>query len=148
MAENYRGALVGPQFAADLKRTVDRVDGMRLSQQSTRIPTRNEDYYYRFPKATVRACTFTGSWQINEEKTIQLKYVSGTVKATNLFCGLNPTSACNAVVAKEGQGTAAIWVLVDVDLTGQPGYSNSGTHVLTVVNGVLRWTPTTVCATQ
>ena len=92
-----------------------------------------------------RICTFTGSWAINASKTVTFKGVTSTpntASVVNLVCGLNPgTVTCDVSVAKDGTA----WYLVQPNLTQQPGYSGSGTHVLTIQNGSLRWVGTTAC---
>lgn len=93
----------------------------------------------------VRMATFTGSWLINAQKTVTLKYQTttpNTVSAFNLVCGLSPAGSCDVSIAKEGTA----WYLVQPNLTQLPGYSGSGTQVLTVVNGNLRFIGTTACA--
>jgi hypothetical protein len=92
-----------------------------------------------------RVCTFTGAWSINTAKTVTFRNVTttpNTVSVTNLVCGLSPTGSCDATIAKDGTA----WYLVQPNLTQQPGYSASGTHVLTIQGGVLRWLGTTACA--
>ena len=92
-----------------------------------------------------RVCTFTGAWSINSAKTVTFRNVTttpNTVSVTNLVCGLSPTGSCDATIAKDGTA----WYLVQPNLTQQPGYSASGTHVLTIQSGVLRWLGTTACA--
>jgi len=91
-----------------------------------------------------RVCTFTGAWAINTDKTVTFRGVTSTpntVSAINLVCGLSPTGSCDATIAKDGTA----WYLVQPNLTQQPGYSASGTHVLTIQDGVLRWLGTTAC---
>jgi hypothetical protein len=91
-----------------------------------------------------RVCTFTGAWAINTAKTVTFRNVTttpNTVSAINLVCGLSPTGSCDATIAKDGTA----WYLVQPNLTQQPGYSASGTHVLTIQGGVLRWLGTTAC---
>jgi hypothetical protein len=91
-----------------------------------------------------RVCTFTGAWAINTAKTVTFRNVTttpNTVSVTNLVCGLSPTGSCDATIAKDGTA----WYLVQPNLTQQPGYSASGTHVLTIQGGVLRWLGTTAC---
>lgn len=91
-----------------------------------------------------RVCTFTGAWAINTAKTVTFRNVTttpNTVSAINLVCGLSPTGSCDATIAKAGTA----WYLVQPNLTQQPGYSASGTHVLTIQGGVLRWLGTTAC---
>jgi hypothetical protein len=96
-------------------------------------------------RKTFRICTFTGAWSISATKTVTFKYQTSTpntVVATNLFCGLNPGTAVTDIsISKEGTA----WFLVQPNLTQQPGYSGSGTQVLTIQNGVLRWIGTTAC---
>lgn len=91
-----------------------------------------------------RVCTFTGDWAINTAKTVTFRNVTttpNTVSAINLFCGLSPAGSCDAAIAKDGTA----WYLVQPNLTQQPGYSASGTHVLTIQGGNLRWLGTTAC---
>jgi hypothetical protein len=93
-----------------------------------------------------RVATFTGGWGINTAKTVTFRNVTttpNTVSVTNLVCGLSPTGSCDATIAKDG----AAWYLVQPNLTQQPGYSDSGTLVLTLQGGVLRWLGTTACTT-
>ena len=92
-----------------------------------------------------RVCTFTGAWAINSAKTVTFRGVTSTpntVSVTNIVCGLSPAGSCDATIAKDGTA----WYLVQPNLTQQPGYSASGTHVLTIQGGVLRWLGTTACA--
>lgn len=91
-----------------------------------------------------RICTFTGSWAINGTKTVTFKNQTttpNTVSVVNLVCGLNPSGSCDVSVAKDGTA----WYLVQPNLTQQPGYSGSGTQVLTIQNGSLAWVGTTAC---
>ena len=86
-----------------------------------------------------RVCTFTGSWSINASKTVTFRGSTNTLSVVNLVCGLNPSGSCDVSVAKDGTA----WYLVQPNLTQQPGYSGSGTQVLTIQNGSLRWVGTT-----
>ena len=88
-----------------------------------------------------RVATFTGAWPINTAKTVTFRNVTTTVNATNLVCGLSPSGSCDVSIAKDGTA----WYLVQPNLTQQPGYSTSGTHVLTIQGGNLRWLGTTAC---
>jgi len=91
-----------------------------------------------------RVCTFTGAWAINSAKTVTFRGVTSTpntVSVMNIVCGLSPAGSCDATIAKDGTA----WYLVQPNLTQQPGYSASGTHVLTIQGGVLRWLGTTAC---
>jgi hypothetical protein len=95
---------------------------------------------------TFRVCTFTGSWSINDTKTVTFRNVTNTpntVSAMNLVCGLAPTAQCDVSIAKDGTA----WYLVQPNLTQQPGYSTSGTQVMTIVNGSLQWIGVSTCGT-
>ena len=91
-----------------------------------------------------RVCTFTGAWSINATKTVTFKNQTATpntVAAVNLFCGLDPSGSCDVSIAKEGTA----WYLVQPDVTQLPGYSASGTQVMVIVSGNLRFIGTTAC---
>jgi hypothetical protein len=97
----------------------------------------------RKPKV-FRMATFTGSWPMGGQKTVTFKNQTATpntASVVNLFCGLSPSGSCDASIAKEGTA----WYLVQPNLSQQPGYSSSGTQVLTIVNGSLTWIGTTAC---
>jgi hypothetical protein len=91
-----------------------------------------------------RVCTFTGAWSIGDTKTVTFKYQTATpntVAAVNLFCGLNPSGSCDVSIAKDG----TTWYLVQPNVTQLPGYSASGTQVMVIVSGNLRFIGTTAC---
>jgi hypothetical protein len=91
-----------------------------------------------------RVCTFTGSWAIGATKTVTFREATATpntVAAMNLFCGLNPTGSCDVSIAKDGTA----WYLVQPNVTQLPGYSASGTQVMVIVSGNLRFIGTTAC---
>lgn len=119
------------------------VEGMPSEQKTTLIPTRFETLQQPQSK-TFRICTFTGAWSINASKTVTFRGVTSTpntVSAINLVCGLNPSGSCDVSIAKDGTA----WYLVQPNLTQQPGYSGSGTQVLTIQNGSIAWVGTTAC---
>jgi hypothetical protein len=92
-----------------------------------------------------RVCTFTGAWAIDTSKTVTFRGVTSTpntASVMNLVCGLSPAGSCDVSIAKDGTA----WYLVQPNLTQQPGYSSTGTQVLSVVNGTLRWVGTTACS--
>ena len=92
-----------------------------------------------------RVATYTGAWSIGSSKVVTFKYQTATpntVSATNLYCGMSPTAACDVSIAKEGTA----WYVVQPNLTQLPGYSGSGTQVMAVVGGNLRFIGTTACA--
>jgi hypothetical protein len=96
------------------------------------------------PSKVFRVGTFTGDWAINASKTVTFRNVTSTpntASVMNLVCGLSPAGACDVSIAKDGTA----WYLVQPNLTQQPGYSASGTHVLTIQGGNLRWLGTTAC---
>jgi hypothetical protein len=91
-----------------------------------------------------RIATFSGAWAINSTKTVTFKYQTSTpntASVVNLVCGLSPSGSCDVSIAKDGTA----WFLVQPNLTQQPGYSASGTQVMTIQNGILRWIGTTAC---
>ena len=95
-------------------------------------------------RKTFRIATFSGAWSINSAKTVTFKGVTATpntANVVNLVCGLSPAGSCDVSIAKDGTA----WYLVQPNLTQLPGYSASGTQVLTVVSGNLRWIGTTAC---
>lgn len=138
-----RGALIGPETYAQIKKTIERVGGMPVSGAGiTRIAT-DLSGGETFVAPTFRIATFTGAWSINETKTVTLvSNTATTVVATNVAVGVSPAGAARCCIAREGTA----WSAISFDLTQQPGYSASGTQVLAVVNGSLRWVGTTVCA--
>jgi hypothetical protein len=120
------------------------VEGMPSQQKTTLIQTRFETLQQPAGGKTFRVCTFTGAWSINASKTVTFRGVTSTpntVSAINLVCGLNPSGSCDVSIAKDGTA----WYLVQPNLTQQPGYSGSGTQVLTIQNGSLAWVGTTAC---
>jgi hypothetical protein len=91
-----------------------------------------------------RVCTFTGAWSINDTKTVTFRNQTATpntVAAVNLFCGLDPSGSCDVSIAKDGTA----WYLVQPNVTQLPGYSASGTQVMVIVSGNLRFIGTTAC---
>lgn len=93
---------------------------------------------------TFRVCTFTGTWAIDGTKTLTFKYQTSTpntVVATNLVCGLNPSTTCDALIAKDGTA----WFLVQPNFTKLPGYSTAGTQVMVIASGNLCFVGTTAC---
>lgn len=135
--------VLGEQYKQRVDNAIRVVEGLPAGAAITRIPTRFETLHQPGEK-TFRICTFTGSWSINATKTVTFKGVTSTpntVSAVNLVCGLNPSGSCDVSIAKDGTA----WYLVQPNLTQQPGYSASGTQVLTIQNGSLRWVGTTAC---
>jgi hypothetical protein len=95
-------------------------------------------------RKTFRIATFSGAWAVGATKTVTFKYQAttpNTASVLNLVCGLSPSESCDVSIAKDGTA----WFLVQPNLTQQPGYSTSGTQVLTIQSGVLRWIGTTAC---
>jgi hypothetical protein len=126
--------------AARIARVVRVVENARPGGQP--LETQRQD---TLAKARVfRVCTFTGSWSINDIKTVTFKNQTSTpntVSVTNLVCGMSPAGVCDVSIAKAGTA----WYVVQPNLTQLPGYSASGTQVLTIVSGNLRWLGTTAC---
>jgi hypothetical protein len=121
---------------AKVVRTVERGDTSAEGLRFGRPPSEGGKVF--------RICTFTGSWPIGSAKTVTFRNQTSTpntVSAINLFCSLSPPGTCDVSIAKDGSA----WYLVQPNLTQQPGYSTSGTHVLTIQSGVVRWIGTTAC---
>ena len=95
--------------------------------------------------ASLKLCTFTGSWSVGSAKTLTLKNQTttpNTVSAYNLHLGLEPASPCDVLIGKAGTA----WYLVQADLTKQPNYSGSaGTQVFTIETGDMRWANVATC---
>lgn len=138
-----RGALIGPGLYADIKRTIERVGGMPVHGAGiTKIPTDLSGNDGGFVSPTFRIGTFTGAWPIGGSKSVTLvSNTDTTVLVTNVSVGVAPTGAARCCIAREGTA----WSAISFDLTQQPGYSASGTQVLAIVNGNLRWIGTTAC---
>lgn len=141
MPEKY---FIGPSFKERIQQTIRVVESMAQPASIVRLPTSIETLPQPAAK-TFRICTFTGAWAIGATKTVTFKGVTATpntVSVVNLVCGLNPSGSCDVSVAKDGTA----WYLVQPNLTQQPGYATSGTQVMTIQNGVLKWVGTTVCS--
>jgi hypothetical protein len=139
-----QGFLIGENLLGQIKDTVKRVQGEPMVGNISRIETRFEGGPVAVTSKTFRICTFTGAWAINGEKTVTFKNQTATpntVAAVNLFCGLDPGGSCDVSIAKEGTA----WYLVQPNLTQLPGYSASGTQVMVIVSGNLRFIGTTAC---
>jgi hypothetical protein len=97
--------------------------------------------------ASLKLCTFTGSWSVGSAKTLTLKNQTttpNTVTAYNLHLGLEPVSACDVLIGKAGTA----WYLVQADLTKQPNYDGSaGTQVFTIETGDMKWKNVIQCST-
>ena len=112
MAEGF---LLGPNLLSQIRRTIDRVDGEPIGSGFRRTQVILEGEEPRSAKV-FRICTFTGSWEINETKTVNFKYVPGatnTVNVTNLFFPWTTTatgSSTDCAIAKDGTA----WFLIDV----------------------------------
>jgi len=140
MAEGF---LLGPDLLASTRRTIEAVEGGVVRSGFRSTPAVLEGDIASSPKV-FRICTFTGAWSIGSSKAVTFKGVTttpNTVNVVNLVCGLSPAGSCDVSVAKDGTA----WYLIQPNLTQLPGYSASGTQVLTVVSGNLRWIGTTAC---
>ena len=131
---------------------VDRSSAERIANAVRRVeigdrtesPLRFDTVPPQQQRKTFRVATFTGAWAINATKTVTFKYQTSTpntASVVNLVCGLSPSGSCDVSISKDGTA----WYLVQPNLTQQPGYSASGTQVLTIQNGILRWIGTTAC---
>jgi len=108
-----RGFLISDGLHKDIKRTIARVDGMPDGPGATKIPTRFEGLPAQAGKV-FRVCTFTGSWNIGNVKTVTFRGVTSTpntVSATNLFATLNNSTTKNCAIARDGTA----WYLIAVE---------------------------------
>lgn len=140
-----RGALIGPGFYNEIKNAIDRVGAMPYdATKITRIPVdlSGDPQMPSQASPTFRIGTFTGTWSIGTEKVVTLvSDTNSTVLATNVFAGLIPGAGCSVAIARDG----AAWKCISANLAGLQGYSQSGTQVLSMSGGNLRWIETTAC---
>jgi hypothetical protein len=112
MAEGF---LLGPNLLSQVRRTIDRVEGEVIGSGVRRIPTVIEGEDGR-RQTVFRICTFTGAWNIGEEKNVRIKYLEGetnTANVTNLFFPFPPppeNSTIDCAIARDGTA----WFLIDV----------------------------------
>jgi hypothetical protein len=121
MAEN-KSYQFGPVLTDRIISVVKRVDSMPYQAGLSRIPTRFEDEGSAPAGKPLRVCTFTGSWSINETKTLTFQGVTSTpntVVATNQLFTIG--DACETQVAYIGKvsslepsGATADWHLLNV----------------------------------
>jgi hypothetical protein len=120
MAE--KGNTFGPVLTDRIISVVKRVDSTPYQNGTSRIPTRFEEMPAASSGKQIRACTFTGSWTINETKTLTFQGVTSTpntVVATNQLFTIG--DACDEQVAYIGKvsslepaGATADWHLLNV----------------------------------
>jgi hypothetical protein len=116
------GYLIGPDLLGKIRRVTDTVEGMPTSTGITRIPTRLQDMPRGGGGSAIRACTFTGSWNINESKELTFQGVTttpNTVVATNQLFTIG--DACEEQVcyigkvsSSEPAAATAAWHLLNV----------------------------------
>ena len=110
MAEGF---LLGPNLLSQIRRTIDRVDGEPIGSGFRRTQVALEGEEPRSARV-FRICTFTGSWAINETKTVTFKYQTSTpntASVVNLFFPYPAsTNATDCAIAKDGTA----WHLIDV----------------------------------
>jgi hypothetical protein len=119
MAEGY---LIGPGLRDAIKETITRVGEMPYRVTRNEPPSRFEDIPRAASGSKIRVCTFTGSWSINETKTLTFQGVTSTpntVVATNQLFTIG--DACETQVAYIGKvsslepsGATADWHLLNV----------------------------------
>jgi hypothetical protein len=107
MAEPGR-YLIGESLREKLKSTIAKVDSFAPGSPTSRIKTVIEGDQAYTPKI-FRVCTFTGTWNLNEFKTLTFRNVTtlpNTVSAQNLFANIKggTSSACitDCAIAKDG----------------------------------------------
>jgi hypothetical protein len=123
--------------AERIANVVNTIEGSRRPPSPSRLPRGVTS------GSPARVGTFTGTWAIGETHVVSLAVNTAfKVTATNAFVGMSSTTSIRCSVVREG----TTWYCVSADLTQQPGYSSSGTKVLTVSGGVLVWVGTTACS--
>lgn len=107
------GFLIGPGVRDALRATIARVHEMPYGKEPTRIQTRFEDIPTQSP--VFRIATFTGTWNINTDKTVSLVNSGNTNDsrvARNLFASIsastNSTNASHCAIARDGTA----WYLI------------------------------------
>jgi hypothetical protein len=109
---------IGPSLLSEIRGTITRVDAIAPKTSGAEQPVRLQDL--QRPGGAIKACTFTGSWNINETKTLTFQSdTSRTVVATNQLFTIG--DACETQVAYIGrvsspkpQGATASWHLLNV----------------------------------
>lgn len=104
--------LIGESLREKLRATVAKVDATPQGGARTRIPTAVGGGSAFVPKA-FRMATFTGTWNINEAKTVTFRGVTttpNTVSASNTFLTITRPNSEPAQCAIAKDGTA--WYLV------------------------------------
>lgn len=98
------------------------------------------------PAKTFRLATFTGSWAVNELKTVTFKNQTttpNTVIAINLVLGMSPSGSCDVSIAKDKTS----WYVVQPNFTQLPMYAAAGTQVMGIVDGYFQWISVAACST-
>jgi hypothetical protein len=113
---------LGPSLLADIRQTVARVAGQPDKTQGPGFNVLLENPRRPGGGGEISACTFTGSWIINQRKTVTLQGVTttpNTVVATNQLFTVG--DACTTQVAYIGRvsssepaGATASWHLINV----------------------------------
>lgn len=137
-----KGPFDAVQFTRESAERVARVvrDAETAPPQASPL-TFAKQFPVRIPRQ-VRAATFSGAWPIGSTKNVTFKYApTATANVVNLVCGLSPAGLCDVSVAMDG----TTWILLQPNLTQLPGYSISGTHVVSIINGNLQFIGTTAC---
>lgn len=105
--------LIGPSLLSDIRETITRVDAIAPKTSGARQDVRLQELHSR-PKV-FRIATFTGTWNINTDKTVSLVNSGNTndsLVARNLFASIsastNSTNASHCAIAKDGTA----WYLI------------------------------------
>lgn len=105
---------IGPSLLSDIRATISRVDAIAPKTSGAAQPVRLQELQH--PGAKVfRIATFTGTWNINTDKTVSLVNSGNTNDsrvARNLFASIsastNSTNASHCAIARDGTA----WYLI------------------------------------
>ena len=105
--------LIGPSLLSDIRATITRVDSIAPRTSGAEQPVRLQGLD-RYSKV-FRICTFTGSWNIDTEKTVTFRGITNTpntVQAQNIFATISGSTntSVNTPCAIAKDGTA--WYLI------------------------------------
>lgn len=113
MAKQQR-YFIGPALLGEIREVITRVDKIVPKTGGAESPVRLQDLQRPAPKV-FRICTFTGSWNIDTDKTVTFRGVTATpnaVTAHNLFASISGSTSTSVSMpcAIARDGTA--WYLI------------------------------------
>lgn len=104
---------IGPSLLSDIRETITRVDSIAPKTSGARQDVRLQELQRQ--QKVFRICTFTGTWNIDTQKTVTFRGVTSTpntVTAQNLFATINgstnTSTSMPCAIAKDGTA----WYLI------------------------------------